>query len=177
MARKWYPVKEASMLLGVSDRTVRRWVTEKKYKAREINKITHVLLDDFETPKTEPETSREDIDTRQAKEGKEEGSVKDTSVLFTELVKQLEVKDQQIKDLNERLRETGLLLNNAQLRLAPPSTGIDNGDAISFDTKSPSEGVVGPKKGKFLDVLVKVLGVFVMLGILLVIGLFITGRL
>lgn len=174
MAKQWLPIREASVVLEASDRTIRRWITEKKLKGKRINRVMHVLIDDAFVKPQEETTEQETPNNRQAEKDIPEENAKNETVLFTELVRQLEVKDNQIKDLNERLRETGLLLNNAQLRLAPPSTETANGEVIGFDKKSSPEGIVDAKKAKFISDLTNILIIFLLVGLLIAVGVFIT---
>lgn len=181
MANKWLPIKDASIQLGVSDRTLRRWADTKRIKSRRINRVTHVLIDDRLLEKKD-ELNQDDTIGKQESNAKQKETNANTD---TDREKDLKIA-QLIKDLDEtrglvdwlkrgyeQLQathyETATALNKIQLQLSPPrGQETANGEVVGFEGKTLSKGIVDAKKGKFLNDLTNIL--LVILLMVLIVG-------
>lgn len=187
MANKvWYTVAEASELLGRSDRTVRRQIAEKKLTSRRIKGVVSVYLNtatlsNADVVKENPTMENDMSGTKQTvgddMKPNDEVRIKDLEI--AKLIKDLDETKGMVdwlkkgyENLQATHYETTRALSNLQLQLSPPrEEKTAEGEIVSIDNKSASEGIVGAKKAKILSDLTQILIVFVLLGLLIAITL------
>ena len=108
---KWISVSEAVTILGLSDKTIRRRIKSGIMTSKKVGKSYMVYIPDEEV---------EEEEVKQEEKKTEKTQTKTDNDLVGAIVKQLEEKDKQIKDLNERMRETNILLLEFRRLLPPP---------------------------------------------------------
>lgn len=178
MAKKWVPIKDATEVLEVSERTIRRWVEAKKYKTRRINNVRHILIEDFPEPKKESEMPKENTGTKQANDGQESNkspeSDREKDLKIAQLIKDLDEQKslvgwlkQGYEQLNASHYTTARTLEKLQSQLALPNPEVAKGEVIGIDNKNITEGIVGAKKAKFLSDLTNILIIVLLLGLII----------
>ena len=116
---KWISVSEAVSILGLSDKTIRRRIKSGVMTSKKVGKSYMVYIPDEEV---------EEEEDKQEEKKTEKTQTKTDNDLVGAIVKQLEEKDKQIKDLNERMRETNILLLEFRRLLPPPKEAEEEGE-------------------------------------------------
>jgi len=120
---KWFSVSEAVSVLGFSDKTIRRRIKSGVMTSKKVGKSYMVFIPD-DTP------GRDDT----PKEEKFTGSTKEDRILNL-LAKQLEEKDRQIKEINDRLHENNILLMEFKRLLPAPKPEETTGEIYEVKEK------------------------------------------
>lgn len=122
---KWISVSEAVTILGLSDKTIRRRIKSGIMTSKKVGKSYMVYIPDEEV---------EEQEVKQEEKKTEKTQTKTDNDLVGAIVRQLEEKDKQIKDLNERMRETNILLLEFR-KLLPPPKEVEEEEGEIFEVK------------------------------------------
>jgi len=123
---KWISVSEAVSILGLSDKTIRRRIKSGVMTSKKVGRSYMVFI---------PDETIEEEETKQEEKKAEKTQTKTDNDLVGAIVKQLEEKDKQIKDLNERMRETNILLLEFRRLLPPPKEAKEEEETEVFEVK------------------------------------------
>ena len=112
MNQEWYTIKEALGILGVSDKTLRRWIADGKIPHKKDGRKYLVFITDV--PDSE-EANKKDNKEQHTQETQETADNKPINEqVIGKLMQQLDEKDKQLGNANERLREAQILINQWQ---------------------------------------------------------------
>ena len=147
---KWVSIKEAVPILGVSDKTIRRRIKKGYVTAKKVGRSYLVYV---------PKESGKKEDTKTEEKKDTEPKQKD---MIDAILSQLKEKDEQIKRLDDRLRENQILLLEFRRLLPAPKEEDEAGEEADETKEKKSQ-----KKKANWTPLLYILGTLSILGIAL----------